>query len=76
MQNDEYDVIITLAPDEEYPMIEARSMEGCGFLGGARQGFLVGSVDDFIGHVPPGLRVGLLNPETNIFVLLPTSPLH
>jgi hypothetical protein len=71
MQNDEYDVKVLMYDGE--PVALGMTPKGHTFLADIQEWL---NVEEFLAAIPPGLRVGALNPETNIFVLLPTSPLH
>lgn len=46
----------------------------------AGEAFMKANLDkgplEMLSHIPPGLRVGLLSPETNIFAQPPCTVLH
>jgi hypothetical protein len=72
----DYDITVSMHNSDDYPEAIAHSEAGEKFLGRVRRAWIISTVEEFISHVPPGLRVGLLNPETNLFAQLPPRSLH
>jgi hypothetical protein len=69
--NEEFDVQVLMYEGE--PVILGMTPAGHVFL--AEQGEWL-NLEDFLSCIPPGLRVGLKNPETNLFAQLPPRSLH
>lgn len=71
MQNEDYDVQVLMFQGE--PVILGITPKGHIFLAETQEWL---DLPDFLASIPPGLRVGLLNPETNLFAQLPSRSLH
>jgi hypothetical protein len=72
----DYDITVSMLNSDEYPVVTAHSEAGEKFLGRVRRAYITSTVEEFIAYIPPSLRVGLLNPETNLFAQLPPRSLH
>jgi hypothetical protein len=74
MQTHEYDLTVTLVEHEIF--VQSHTSAGVDFLLGPFRELRPISAEEFVASIPPGLRVGLLNPETNLFAQLPPTSLH
>lgn len=72
----DFDITVSMCNSDDYPVATACSLAGRAFLGGMSQVWIISTVEEFTSNIPPGLRVGLKNPETNLFAQLPARSLH
>lgn len=77
MKTPEFDVTVSIIMDEV--AIMAHTEAGQKFLNTAWEDNVFDAFagpSEFVKNVPPNIRVGLLNPETNLFAQLPARSLH
>lgn len=77
MKIPEFDVTVSMVMDEV--AILAHTEVGRKFLDTAWEDGMFNvfeGPEEFVRNVPPNIRVGLLNPETNLFAQLPPRSLH